>query len=337
MTPAAPVLHPWAIAQVMVNFAAKHGVGMPRCLEQTGIDPAQIGSEYLIPRAQELRLIRNIIAALPDHPALGFELGLQYSMSTFGLWGFALRTSQTLRQAVETALRYLPLSTAYCDFSIAYKPQEVCLLVDAETVPEDVRRFLLERDMATASCLLQELSLSGIHLKALRFAGPAPAYADRLAELSEVQPEYGGDANALVLHPQDLELPLPMYDAALVRMFEDQCRAQLERRQPAGLEGEVRHLLLGPLGLVSTLEDVAQALAMSPRSLRRKLDEAGTSFRAIADQERRLLAQSLLRTTEMTLDEIALQLGYTDTASFSRACRRWFSQSAGEYRQQHTL
>jgi AraC-like DNA-binding protein len=123
-----------------------------------------------------------------------------------------------------------------------------------------------------------------------------------------------------------------MYDAALVRMFEDQCRAQLERRQPAGLEGKVRHLLLGPLGMVSTLEDVAQALAMSPRNLRRKLDEAGTSFRAIADQERRALAHSLLRSTDMTLDEIALQLGYADTASFSRACRRWFARSAGEYR-----
>ena len=73
-------------------------------------------------------------------------------------------------------------------------------------------------------------------------------------------------------------------------------------------------------------------LAMAPRSLRRRLTEEGTSFRNLVDAERGQLAGQLLENTQMKLEEMALQLGYGDTASFTRAFRRWFGQSPSEYR-----
>src|SRR5687767_5087957 len=101
------VLHPVAIAQVMVNFAAPRGIDAETCLLGTGIPAAQLrDADALITREQEMRLIENLILALPQVPALGFELGMQYNVATFGSWGFALRTSRTLREAIERALRY---------------------------------------------------------------------------------------------------------------------------------------------------------------------------------------------------------------------------------------
>jgi len=99
-----------------------------------------------------------------------------------------------------------------------------------------------------------------------------------------------------------------------------------------GIAGQVRRLILGPLGLVASIEDVARHLAMAPRSLRRRLEEEHTSFRDVVEAERRQLAIQLLESTEMKLDEMALQLGYSDTASFTRAFRRWFDRAPGEYR-----
>ncbi len=89
------------------------------------------------------------------------------------------------------------------------------------------------------------------------------------------------------------------------------------------------------MGLVATLEDVAVSLAMSPRSLRRKLEQADTSFRNIVENERKLMAEQLLTSTQMKLEEMALHVGYGDTASFTRAFRRWFGMSPGEYRKQN--
>jgi AraC-like DNA-binding protein len=327
------VLHPVAIAQVMVNFAARHGVDAETCLVGTDIPVVQLrDADALIRREQEMRLIENLILALPQVPALGFELGLQYNVATFGIWGFALRTSRTLREALERCLRYLPLSTAYCRFWSTIDEREFALCADPGAIPQHLRQFLLERDTGTGINLVKELSLSGISPRGLEYAGPAPAHAARIEALCGIAPRYGGARNAIVLRREDAEIPLPMYDAHLSRLLEDQCRAQLQRRQVSGVTGQVRQLILGPLGLVASIEDVAQHIGMAPRSLRRKLEEEGSSFRDIVEAERRQLAAQLLHGTRMKLDEIGLQLGYGDTASFTRAFRRWFGQAPGEYR-----
>lgn len=327
------VLHPVAIAQVMVNFAARHGVDADTCLLGTGITETQLRDpDALIAREQEMRLVENLILALPQLPAAGFELGLHYNVATFGIWGFAVRISRNLREAFERAVRYLPLSTAYCRFWLEADDHDLAICADPASIPQHLRQFLLERDIATAINLLRELSLAGVHVQRLEFQGPVPEHAARIEALCGVAPRYASTRNAIVLRRADAEAPLPMYDAHLVRLFEDQCRAQLDRRQVAGVSGQVRQLLLGPLGLVASIEDVAQHLAMAPRSLRRKLEEEGTSFRTIVEAERKQLAAQLLVGTEMKLDEMALQLGYGDTASFTRAFRRWFGRAPGEYR-----
>ncbi len=325
--------HPIVISLVMVNFAAQYGVDAQTCLQGTGITEAQLRDpDALIKREQEMRLVENIMRALPDVPALGFELGLRYNVATFGIWGFALRISRNLREAIESALRYLPLSTAYCRLAVFSDQQEYGITADCSEIPPHLQQFLLERDTATAVKLFDELALSGLNVLRLEFQGKTPAHADRIEALCGIATQFECSRNAIVLRRQDAELPLPMFDMHLVRLLEAQCRAQLERRQVEGVTNQVRQLLLGTMGLMASLEDVASQLAMAPRSLRRRLAEENTSFRDLVDEERKQLASQLLENTDMKLEEIALQLGYGDTPSFTRAFRRWLDQSPNEYR-----
>ncbi len=327
------VLHPVTISQVMINFAGNHGVDRETCLLGTGITGQQLleGSS-LIERSQEMRLIENIMLALPDLPALGFRLGLQYSMSTFGIWGFALRTCRTLRDATTMALRYLPLSTAYCRLHPFELEGYFGVSMDPADIPAHLRQFLLERDMATGIQLIRELSLTGVRIVSAEFTCEPQGYQDIIEEACGVAPAYNCRRNAILIRSEDAEKPLPTYDPHLVRLLDDQCRRQLQQRQVTGLSGQVRHQLLGELGLVASLEEVAGNLAMSARTLRRKLESEGTSFRALVEEERRQVARQLLAGSDMKLDELAIHLGYTDTASFTRAFRRWMDCSPGEYR-----
>jgi AraC-like DNA-binding protein len=328
-----PTLQPTVISQVMVNFAASLGVDRDTALQGTGIsDEALLDGEALISRAQNMRLVENLILALPDTPALGFTLGTRYDVATFGIWGFALRTSRTLRHAVATAFRYLPLSTAYCRMYAFEEDGCFGIGLDPQPIPGHLRQFLLERDLATSVNLLQEISLRGLTIARVEFQGPPPPYSDVIAEYLGVTPRYHCDRNAILIPIDAVDSPLPTFNARLVHMLEDQCRAQLQQRQTGGTAGLVRQQLLGPLGLVATLEEVANALAMSPRSLRRKLEKEGTSFRTLVEDERRDTATAMLSGSEMKLDELAIHLGYTDTASFNRAFRRWMAMSPGEYR-----
>ncbi len=329
----APILHPIVISQVMINFAASLGVDKETCLLGTNIPEAQLrDSDALISRAQEMRLIENIILALPNEPALGFRLGLQYSVSTFGVWGFALRTSRTLRDAASLALRYLPLSTAYCHMQQLDHNGLFSILFDADPIPDTLRHFLLERDIATGVNLFKELSLAGVTLSKLTFRGPPPDYADEIEALIDVKPTYHNELNAISVTLDEADILLPTYDPNLVQLMAEQCRQHLERRKKTGITGMVQQQLLGPLGLVASVEEVAKALAMSTRSLRRKLKGEHTSFKQILDQERQQIAIQLLKGSNMKLDEVAFQLGYSDTASFSRAFRRWKGCSPGEFR-----
>lgn len=333
MSEIAVIRHPVAIAQVMVNFAAGHGVDVETCLLGTGITPDLLHEpDALIEREQEMRLIENLMLALPEVPAPGFELGLRYNVATFGIWGFVLRISRSLHEAIDAAIRYLPLSTAYCRFHTVADAEEFAVVADPGGIPAHLRQFLLERDTATAVHLFHELGLSGLRVRRLEFEGRAPAHAARIAALSGVALRYEQPRNAIVLARADVETRLPMHDPHLVRLLEDQCRLQLQRRRVAGLAGQVRQLLLGPPGLVASIDDIAARLAMSPRTLRRRLEDEGTSFRDVVEAERRQLAVQILEGTDMKLDELALHLGYSDTASFTRAFRRWFDCAPGEYR-----
>lgn len=334
MTDDAHVLHSLAISQVMLHFAAARGVDADTCLLGTGITEAMLQDpDALIAPGQEMRLVENLMLALPDTPALGFELGLHYNISTFGTWGFAMRTSRNLREAIGRAIRYLPLSTAYCTFDTRVEGDEFILKADPSAIPAHLRRFFLERDLGTAIILMRELCLSDQTLVTrMELAGPCPPGGERLEALSRVPVRHGCSSNALVMSNAAVERPLPTYDRQLVRLLEDQCRQLLAQRQPAGVAGQVRQCLLGPLGLLATLEDVAGALLVSPRSLRRKLEAEGASFRGIVEEAREQLALQLLEMTDMKLDELSLHLGYADTASFTRAFRRWQGISPGQHR-----
>jgi hypothetical protein len=66
-------LHPVAISQVMLNFAQRNGIDRQTCLLGTGILESELSSgEGLVTRTQEMRLIENLMLALPEVGASGF-------------------------------------------------------------------------------------------------------------------------------------------------------------------------------------------------------------------------------------------------------------------------
>lgn len=327
------VMHGLAISQIILRFAAGYGLDTAQCLRDTGIAESSLcDSESLISVAQELRLLRNVRDGLAEVPALPVELGQQFGLSAFGVWGFLLSTSRNYREAAERAIRYLPLSTAYCSTRAVVQEDEFMAVFDPAGIPEDMREFMLWRDMSTACRLITELGYRQVPIVRIEVTMPTPPDHLHVARHLDLTPVYGSDRNAVVVALNDADRALPTFDARLLRLLEDQCDALLQSLQVAGVSGQVRRELTRPDGLASRLEDVAAALKLTPRTLRRRLDEEGSSFRAEQDACRQKLAAQLLTTSNMKLDELALYLGYSETPSFTRAFRRWYQMSPGMYR-----
>ncbi|HIA2354915.1 TPA: helix-turn-helix domain-containing protein, partial [Burkholderia contaminans] len=167
----------------------------------------------------------------------------------------------------------------------------------------------------------------------LQFAWPEPPYFARYRDqLPSV--EFGCAANALWIARDVLDWPLPLADEVAHR----QALVQVEReyaqvRQEEGdLVERVRAELARGAGDYPGPETLADALLVSTRTLRRRLEEAGSSYRQLLDEARFRDAKQLLAASDLDLKTIAERLQFTDPANFTRAFRRWAGQTPSAYR-----
>ncbi|MES0874910.1 AraC family transcriptional regulator [Sinimarinibacterium thermocellulolyticum] len=323
-------------AQLLVQLASEHGLAPADALRGTGItatmltDPAaEIGA------AQELQLVRNLVARLGQVSGLGLTAGLRYHLSAYGIWGFALLSSPNFRAVADVVSRFLDLSYAFVRFRRGEENGAFWVHMDDDEIPDDVRQFLLERDFAACCNVLRELRPAGLPIRELRFRHPAPAHASRYAQIAGVDPIFDADRNAARFDLADVDAPLPQANPLLARMCLEQCRQLLARRQArAGLAGQVRERLLQMPGALPDAAAVARDLRISERSLRRHLRAEGTSLRALTDEVRQTLAEELLTTAKLKLDEVAERLGYAEPASLIHAFKRWKGVTPSAYRAQ---
>jgi AraC-like DNA-binding protein len=297
-------------AQVLTRFAAERGLEEAACLKGSGISPEALADpQSEISADQELQLVRNLLRGLGSRPGLGLEAGLRYHLSTYGIWGFALLSCKNFRAVAEVVERYLDLSYAFIRFRTRIEPGLLQILLDDSALPEDVRRFFLERDFAAWSNAMRELQPQGLPVLAAELRLPRPQDTGRYIALCGVEPRFEAEANRIHLDPALLDAPLPQGDALIDRLF------QLAGQMPS-------------------LDRVASTLQLAPRSLRRHLEQEGTSFRALADEVLEALAEELLIVANMKLEEVAQRLGYAEPASFIHAFKRWKGVSPNAYREQ---
>jgi AraC-like DNA-binding protein len=320
-----------ASAALLTDLAGEHGVPAEVVLAGTDIPNATLRDpEAEITAGQELRLLRNLIAALGDVPALGLEAGTRYHAAAHGIWGFAVLSSPSVRDALDIAIRFFELSFSFAEVRQEIQGDRVTIVIDDRDTPEDVRRFLAERDLAGLATLQRDLLGTVVVADAFRVRLPQPAYVDRYVEVTGNLPEFDADLTSVTISSQILDLPLPQANPHTATMCERQCVELLQRRHARlGIAGEVRDLL-ARRSAITDQEDVARELNVSVRTLRRQLAEEGTSFRELSAEVSRLLAEELLG-SGLSVEEVAHRLGYSGASAFTHAFRRWHGVTPGQF------
>jgi AraC-like DNA-binding protein len=312
-----------ASALLLTRLGQERGVPADVVLAGTGLDLAALrvpGTE--VSGRQELALLRNLQAAVPD-PDLPLEAGARYHLTTYGIWGFALASSPTLRDALAVGSRFVDLSFTFCAFSVDEDERELSLCLDDDAVPDDVRAFVVARDLAGLRTITGEVA-PGLPLERLTVRLPVPSSTARWEQVFGVPPQFDAGRNTAVLSSAALDLPLPQADELTAAMTERQCRELVDRRRArSGVAGLVRDQLVRSPADMPDADAVAAALAVSERTLRRRLADEGTSFRALVEEVREALAEELLATGSLSVEQVARRLGYAETASFTHAFTRW--------------
>lgn len=145
-------------------------------------------------------------------------------------------------------------------------------------------------------------------------------------------------ANQLRFPASHLDLRPDTANPATAQIVEEQCRRELEQLGFAGdLVGQVSAVLRNAQGGYPDLSRVAARLHISSRTFKRKLQEHGASFHELLEAARRAESIRLLRTTSLTVEQIAAQLGYADPSNFCRAFRKWTAATPNTFRAQAHL
>lgn len=319
-----------ASLQLLVQIGVEHGLMPTQCLEQTGLDVNQLfDADAEVDAAQELQVMRNLQRQLPGIAGLGLIAGLRLRLSTHGILGYAMLSSATLRDALSLMLRYLDLAYAYCEVSTESDAQEMRILIDDQGVPEDLRGFIMERVAGGAFALAHEILGRVPELRRLCFRFPRLPHAERYRQLVGVTPEFSAERNLIAVDARVLDLPLPQANALTQRLCEEQCRMLLNRRRlRGGVAGQVRDRLLQAYGRMPEIGELAAALHITGRTLRRRLEAEGTSYRGLADEVRCTLAEGWLA-AGLPVEQVGLRLGFSEPSAFIRAFKRWTGRTPG--------
>lgn len=324
---------PGAYANQLIELVKRWEVAPEVLVEGTGIDPLLVRIPVTrVPLAAYQELIRRAYA-LTGEDGLGFCMGLQMRVSAHGFLGFAAMTSGTIREAIQLSVRFSSTRTQ----AIALGFEEVG---DSAFIDIEERVPLGDAQEFVVSGLMVGLAQIGEAITGQRIVGSGevtfaepPAFA-RFRHLVPGTVRFLQPANRLVFPRAALDLPLVMADPVAARLAREQCERELDALGESTSEvvTRVKGLLPRPEGGYHALEDIAERLHVSARTLKRQLAAQGTSFTDLLDGARRDKALALLASVETTVEAVASQLGYSDTANFTRAFKRWTGKTPASFR-----
>ena len=327
--------HPAAGVAVLARTLQDLGTDPVPLLRECGLPEQVSGGGQPIPVEREIAFIRLAIAA-SGRPDLGLLAGRGHRFPVFGFWGLALAASPTLASAIRLGLQYIDLTHTFLGWRFERGEREAALVMQPAFPLGELETFLVERDAAAAATLFEDLTGRRGGLAGAAFAYPAPPWAADYRAVFGCTPCFGAARHALRVHVAELDQRLPGGDPVTAAAAETQCRRLLEGLSPAGgLSTRLRRLLLANPGRLPSQDEAARRLNLSRRSLRRKLADEGTSFRALVEEVRFGLVAGYLENTGLPLDEIATRTGFSDAANLSHAFRRWTGDTPGGWRRRH--
>jgi AraC-like DNA-binding protein len=319
----------------IVEFMKQSGARVDRTLDYAGLpSSAIVDREALIPSISSGRLL-HVLAREFAIPDVGLAIGLRSPVESLGVFGRLIRAAPTVGHALEAAVRYGSRLSSSGNMRIVPRGDHV----------EFLRCSTLHRDPRDAAAQQGSLFCLGLLIAIVRL-GAGPEWFPSEAHLQTVErPEIRASralartrlafrqSATMITVPQNL-LAAPVAPAPrMVEIAPDviaRWTSSAPRRDFVGSIGQAIDTLSADH--YPTVRETADFVRLSVRTLQRRLAAARLSHEALVADVRFATAARVLVETNAKVLDVALDLGYSDHANFTRAFRRWARCSPQEYR-----
>jgi AraC-like DNA-binding protein len=321
-----PALNVWRALEA-------RGMDPEAVFRAAGVDPAALrvpGARVPVRAAQ--RLWRVIDDAVPD-PAFGIEVAKQMYGTALHAVGYTWLSSATLGEAARRLARYFRVLSEVWSLQIDDDPRGIRMSF-VFAAPSRHPSLWLHDWLAAGFVRLSRITygeaFAPIEVTVVRSAPDPRAPFDEWFRCPIV---WSAERTSVLCRREDLAQPLVTANPEVALANERVALEYLERLDRADIVAQVRRrtLELLPSG-PPTQAEIARGVALSPRTLHRRLAEAGTSFAKLLDDTRRELAAGYLQRADYSIAEVAYLVGFAEVSSFNRAFRRWTGKSPSEVR-----
>lgn len=335
MTQGPDVIGSWLT--LFVSAVEHYGINGPEFLAERGVDYA-IASDpnYRVPVVTMAQLWSDAVAQTGDK-TFGLKAGTFVTPNTFSALGVALWSSCSIRDHFNCLVRYMHVFTNAVDMSLEVEGD--CLVT--------ISRLKEESGRSPASDYAQDAVLSA--LITLCRSHYRHDFSPVRLQMSRARPDDIAPYEMLFGCPvefaqpfcrswyrcADVDVPIPGCHRELAIATEKLAQAHLSKiHSEAGdllalVNGALTNLL--PQGN-ATLEQVADLLHMSQRTLHRKLELRGSSFRLQIESVRKHLSKEYMLKPDLSFGDISFLLGFSSSSNFTRAFRRWNGKTPQDYR-----
>lgn len=311
------------------------GVHASSVLRRAGLPLEFSNQPRVLVSTEELFALWRAIGEVSTNPAIGLLLGTENRTERFHPIGLAALSSENFGSAIDQMARYKQLTC----------PEEILQEKDDEEWSIQFCWLLadeVEPPVLNDCCFAWVLSVArhgtGSRLSPLRVEFVQPrSHAKTIERHFGCPVVCGGPRNAIVFRAADAQRLFVTRNAELLAMLAPQFEEELKQKNGGeNFVERVREAVQQKLtGRRPSIEDVADALHISSRTLQRRLQDEGSSFQRVLEKARHQLARHYLNNSVLELNEAAYLLGYEDGNSFVRAFRSWEGVSPARWRGKH--
>jgi AraC-like DNA-binding protein len=311
------------------------GVRASAVLRRAGLPQGLSDQPRVLLTTAEFFALWRALGEVSTNPAIGLLLGTESKTERFQPMGLAALSTENLGAAVQQMARYKQLTC----------PEEILQEKDDQEWSIQFRWLLadeIEPQVLIDCCFAWVLSIARHgtgtrHLLPLRVEFVQPRVHAKTVERHFGCPvDCGASRNAIVFRASDAQRPFVTRNAELLAMLAPQFEEEL--KQENGDENFVERVRIAVqqklTGRRPTIEDIADVLHISSRTIQRRLQDEGSSFQRVLEEARRQLARHYLNNSVLELNEAAYLLGYEDGNSFVRAFRTWEGIPPARWREQ---
>jgi AraC-like DNA-binding protein len=299
-----------------------------------GLDLASLENvESRIERGVWTATWRALGEAVGD-PAIAFHLAGSIPFGAFDVLDYIVVSSATVRDALTRAADYWALIHDHTTVRLIDTPAG--LAFEYRLVNDRVGASTYSAETAFV-CVLDRLKMA----TGVAWTPISVRFAHRcVGDPAEYEKKFGcpvvfeSDVNEIVLPPGYDATPMLRADPTLNNMLMQHAQSLLSRlpETDSFVEQVRAEIFAAMAGADPTIERVAKRLALSARTLQRRLRENGVTFNALLDSVRSEMARRLLADRAMAIGEVGFLLGFSEVSAFHRAFRRWTGKTPGEFR-----